>query len=136
MRLASLGAAGGAISTSLSFLTYLFQSNVISSLTSDLSIQSAALSIFPVVLVTQVLKGLAYPVNGITMGALDWKFSAYSMWGADICAIIYLVVQKSNGQLTLFQLWIGLAIFMGVQVVSGLARIRSKTGVWKILADE
>jgi len=30
---------------------------------------------FPAVLLTQILDGLAYPVNGILMGGLKWWYS-------------------------------------------------------------
>ena len=44
-------------------------------------IREASLKIFPVVLITQVLKGLAYPVNGVLMGGLDWGFSTVAKYG-------------------------------------------------------
>ena len=83
-------------------LTFFQKESVLRGLTTDAGIREASRVIFPAVLVTQgmfltrtnymhfpcrlmintcaitnspVLKGLAYPVNGIIMGGLDWKFT-------------------------------------------------------------
>ena len=93
---------GGIVAGGLSLLTFFQKESVLRGLTTDASIREASRVIFPAVLVTQgeicfllccfdsfslysrntnkhdayiVLKGLAYPVNGIIMGGLDWKFT-------------------------------------------------------------
>ena len=75
---------GGLVATALSGLTFLQKDSVLRGLTTDAGIREASSVIFPVVLVTQVFKGLAYPVNGIIMGGLDWKFTMLAMWLANI----------------------------------------------------
>ena len=80
-----------------------------------------------------MLKGLAYPVNGISMGGLDWKFTMIAMWVANIVCVGMI---KLGGPMTLGKVWWALAAFMGTQVVSGILRVESKTGVWKLLKGE
>lgn len=85
-------------------------------------------------LVAQVLKGLAYPTNGIVMGAMDWQFSTVTMWVSNIAAMGYLR-RVGAGGLGLAEIWKGLTIFMAVQVGVSLARIASKTGPFRILRE-
>lgn len=89
---------GGIVATSLSLMTYFQRHSVMQGLTSNPLVRDASLAIFPAVLATQgkvkilkpfslfctflsqtnmpnqniieVMKGLAYPVNGINMGGL------------------------------------------------------------------
>jgi hypothetical protein len=77
-----------------------------------------------------VLKGLAYPVNGIIMGGLDWKFTMFAMWASNVVCLLLL---RLSGNMTLNKIWYSLAAFMGTQVVTGLIRVQSRTGVWKVL---
>lgn len=77
-----------------------------------------------------VLKGLAYPVNGIIMGGLDWKFTMFAMWASNLVCLLLL---RLCGNMTLNKIWYSLAAFMGTQVVTGLMRVQSHTGVWKVL---
>ena len=105
-------------------------------LTTDASIREASSVIFPVVLLTQVLKGLAYPVNGIIMGGLDWKFTMLAMWLANIICVGMVQVWAKANVMSLGKIWWALAAFMGTQVVTGFLRFQSKTGVWRILRAE
>jgi Na+-driven multidrug efflux pump len=106
-------------------------------LTSNTAIRSAAASIFPAVLLTQVFKGFAYPVNGIIMGGLDWIFSMMAMWAANIVCIGMVKGWSMGGTvISLGQIWLALAAFMGIQVVTGIIRFQSKTGVWEVLRHE
>jgi putative MATE family efflux protein len=57
---------GGAVATLLSLSTYLRRDWILKGLTTNVSVQAAAATIFPAVLVTQVLKGMAYPVSVLT----------------------------------------------------------------------
>lgn len=125
--------SGGSVAIALSLLTFVKRKSVIAGLTTNLSVQSVALSIFPAVLATQVLKGLAYPVNGIIMGGLDWKFTMICMWLANLVCVGML---KFGGVVTLNKIWWALAAFMGVQVGTGILRFRSRTGVWSKLSSE
>lgn len=130
---------GGGVATVLSLTTYLQQTSILRGLTTNLQVRAASQAIFPVVLVTQVFKGLAYPVNGIIMGGLDWIFTMLAMWAANIVCVGMIrgwAVTSANGAVTLGQLWWALAAFMGTQVVTGIARYQSKTGPWKVLNEE
>jgi hypothetical protein len=76
------------------------------------------------------MKGLAYPVNGINMGGLDWKFSMIAMWLANFVCVGMI---KFGGVMTLSKIWWALCAFMATQVVTGIMRVESKTGVWNLL---
>jgi len=82
---------------------------------------------------TTVLKGLAYPVNGIIMGGLDWKFTVLAMWAANAVCVGLL---RFGGVVTLNKVWYALAAFMGTQVFTGVLRVQSRTGIWKVLNNK
>lgn len=125
---------GGFVATALSLSTFVTRNGVVAGLTTNVAIQQAALQIFPVVLLTQVLKGLAYPVNGILMGGLDWFYSMVAVWMSNIACVGLLKYFGRGGALvSLGQIWWALAAFMGTQVIMGVVRYESKTGVWKQL---
>lgn len=127
---------GGLVAVSLSTLTWFQSDGVLAGLTTDAAIRAASSSILPVVLVTQVLKGFAYPVNGIIMGGLDWRFTMIAMWLANaVCVGVVRFAGAGGDVVTLAKIWWALAAFMGVQVVTGIARFRSGTGVWRVLRD-
>lgn len=125
---------GGGVASTLSLTTFFQRDSVLRGLTSSAAVQEASKVIFPPVLVTQVLKGLAYPVNGIVMGGLDWLFTIIAMWAANIvCVGMIKGWSLSGGVVSLGKIWWALAAFMGTQVVTGIIRYQSKTGVWKAL---
>ena len=71
------------------------------------------------------------------MGGLDWFYSMVVMWisnGACVGLIKYF--GRAGALVSLNQIWIALAAFMGTQVVLGILRYESKTGVWKKLKGE
>jgi Na+-driven multidrug efflux pump len=125
--------SGGIVATLLSMITFFKRQSVMQGLTNNVAVQEAALAIFPAVLATQILKGLAYPVNGISMGGLDWKFTMVSMWIANFVCVGMI---KFGGSMTLNKIWWALAAFMATQVFAGIFRVESKTGVWKLLKGE
>ena len=130
---------GGGVATTLSLATYWRRDWILAGLTTNASIRSASAAIFPIVLLTQILKGLAYPVNGIIMGGLDWVYSMIAMWIANgVCVgMVYNFAKcNANGIATLSQLWWSLSAFMAVQVASGILRYQSKTGVWNVLRSQ
>ncbi|EJK68760.1 hypothetical protein THAOC_10034 [Thalassiosira oceanica] len=127
---------GGLVAGGLSFITHLKKDSVLRGLTTDLSIREASGSVFSAVLVTQVLKGLAYPCNGIVMGGLDWKFTMLAMWLANIVCVGMVQTWARAGTVTLGKIWWALAAFMGTQVVTSILRFQSKTGVWRLLRSE
>ena len=124
---------GGGVASLLSLTTYFQRDSILKGLTTNPAIQSAAAGIFPIVLITQTLKGLAYPVNGIGMGGLDWLFSMIAMWAANFACVGLIRGFATSGPITLGQIWWALAAFMGTQVVTGILRFESKTGMWKVL---
>ena len=65
--LAAAGVLGGA--------TLLNRKRTVSALTTDPTVRAACVSLLPLVVLCQVLKGVAYPVNGALMGGLDWGCS-------------------------------------------------------------
>ena len=128
---------GGLVAGGLSTLTWFQKESVLKGLTTDASIREASRVIFPAVMVCQVLKGLAYPVNGIIMGGLDWKFTMLAMWLANfVCVGMLQFWARGGGVVTLGKIWWALAAFMGTQVVTGALRFSSKTGIWRILRAE
>ncbi len=122
---------GAIVSGGLSVVTLVSKTSVLKGLTSDPAVQAAALSVFPMVMACQVNKGLAYPVNGIIMGGLDWGFSTATMWLANVVCIGMLLALRPN--VSLQTLWMALSVFMGIQWVSGVVRFLSGTGVWGLL---
>ena len=127
---------GGGVASTLSLTTFLQRDSVLRGLTTNVAVQEACKVIFPAVLVTQVFKGLAYPVNGIVMGGLDWLFTMIAMWAANIVCVGMIKGWSLKGVVSLGQIWWALAAFMGTQVVTGIIRYQSKTGVWKVLNAE
>ena len=123
---------GGIVATGLSLTTYLQKTKVLAGLTSNVAVREAAAGIMPAVLATQVAKGLAYPER-IVMGGLDWKFTMLAMWLANI---ICVGMVQFVGLMDLNKIWWALAAFMGKQVVTGILRFQSKTGVWSLLKAE
>ena len=125
---------GGTVATTLSLSTFLRRDWILKGLTTSESVQQAAAAIFPAVLLTQIFKGLAYPVNGIIMGGLDWFFSMLVMWLSNVvCVSMIRWFARGGAVVSLGQIWWALAAFMATQVVAGTMRYESKTGVWKIL---
>jgi putative MATE family efflux protein len=128
---------GGGVATALSLSTFWRRNWILASLTTNPAVQAAAAGIFPVVLLTQVLKGLAYPVNGIIMGGLDWFYSMIVMWISNFaCVGLVRYFITTSGAVSLAQIWWALAAFMGAQVVAGIVRYESKTGVWQVLRGD
>ena len=80
----------------------------------------------------QVAKGLAYPVNGVVMGGLDWRFSTVAMWSANAACVACLAWGPKLGMpaQSLTTIWIGLAAFMWTQVRGFGARLDSSIDKW------
>lgn len=110
---------GVIISAVLSCATIYNQNKVLKQLTKSAEVFAAAKSIMPIVLVTQLAKGLAYSTGGILLGGLDWLWSSLSMQVASIACIgtIFLLPRS------LSSIWIGLANFMGFQVRSDILNL-------------
>jgi Na+-driven multidrug efflux pump len=85
----------------------------------------------PLVLVTQIIKGLAYPSNAVLMGGSDWLASTIAMWASSA-----LLVQLLSSNLLgsgLRGVWAALAACFAMQVVTALGRVASRTGPWRVL---
>jgi len=125
---------GGGVAAGLSLTTFLQKDSILRGLTTSTAIREASAIIFPAVLLTQVFKGLAYPVNGIIMGGLDWIFTMTAMWAANfVCLGMIWFWSLGGATVSLTQIWLALAAFMATQVVTGIIRYKSKTGVWRVL---
>lgn len=70
------------------------------------------------------------------MGGLDWLFSMIAMWTANVACVGLIKAFTLKGAVTLGQIWWALAAFMGTQVVTGILRYESKTGMWKVLRKQ
>ena len=76
-------------------------------------------------------------MNGIIMGGMDWIFTMVAMWAANIVCVGMIRSFSMGGTLvSLNQIWWSLAAFMATQVVTGILRYESKTGIWKVLKKE
>jgi Na+-driven multidrug efflux pump len=70
------------------------------------------------------------------MGGLDWWFSMVTMWLSNlVCVGMIQWFGRGGSVVSLSQIWWALAAFMGTQVVAGILRYESKTGVWKALQE-
>ena len=129
--------AGGAVALTLSALSLLFRQRVVQGLTTSEPVQALCLRIMPLVLLTQVAKGLAYPINGVIMGGLDWRFSTVAMWIANALCIGTLSFGKSlTGARGLENVWLGLSLFMWSQCFTGVWRFCSGFGPWSVLKSK
>ena len=78
----------------------------------------------------QVCKGVGYPVSGLLMGALDWRFLTAAMWAANAAALAVLACARPA---SLGAIWAALNVFMAAQSVAGMARIAAAAGPWRAL---
>ena len=131
-------ALGMAVASALSMVTFANRRGVVAGLTTIPEVRAAACAVMPLVLLCQVLKGLAYPVNGALMGALDWRASAGAMVAAQVTSVALVAWWSRLGKvaLTLNRLWGALAALFAVQIGVSLVRIASKTGPWKAFAEQ
>jgi putative MATE family efflux protein len=123
--------AGVLVSGGLSVVTQLDLDRILNKLTNSKEVFEAAKGIMPIVLITQLAKGLTYSTGGIILGGLDWSWSTASMMVASILSTAMVYTLKP----TLWNIWLALAVFMSSQVVCAMVRIISKTGPWSYLKD-
>lgn len=103
---------GFIVSAALSIVTFFNENGVLGELTKSPEVFLAAKAIMPIVLLTQMVKGLAYSTGGIILGGLDWFWSSLGMQiAAVVCIGLVYVLPPS-----LWNIWIALAAFMGTQV--------------------
>ena len=65
------------------------------------------------------------------MGALDWNFTMIAMWLSNFTLLGMMYLFKQQSSMKLINIWWSLAVFMGVQVLSGIGRMHSGRGIWK-----
>jgi Na+-driven multidrug efflux pump len=128
---------GGGVASILSISTYLQRNSILRGLTTNEAVRAASEAIFPMVLATQTAKGLCYPVNGVIMGGLDWRYSMIGMWAANfVCVGLIKLFSRGGAVVSLNQIWTALFVFMFAQLVTGMLRYGSKTGVWNVLKGD
>eukprot|EP00981_Chlorochromonas_danica_P016178 scaffold15944_cov248-Ochromonas_danica.AAC.12 len=115
------------ISSGLSITTIIHQDAVIGQMSKSAEVVAAAKAIMPMVLGTQLLKGLAYSTGGIILGGLDWLWSSISVQAAALACVSLTFILKPS----LNNIWVALAAFMGTQVLISLVRFLSQSGPWK-----
>ena len=118
---------GVLVSGVLALATVYNQHGWLKGMTASPEVRAAAGAVMPMVLVTQIFKGLSYSTGGILLGGMDWAPSTMGMVMAAVCAISYVLLTP----LTLWNIWVGLAIFMGMQVLTAGVRLLSGKGPWQ-----
>lgn len=103
---------GSLVSSGLTITTYLNQAAVIHKLTKSLEVFEATKAIMPIVLLTQIFKGLAYSTGGILLGGKDWNWSTFSMISASVVCVSLISILPTS----LWNIWVALAAFMATQV--------------------
>ena len=118
---------GVLVSGALAFATVYNQNGWLKGMTASPEVRAAAGAVMPMVLLTQIFKGLSYSTGGILLGGMDWAYSTMGMVIAAVCAISYVLLTP----LTLWNIWVGLAVFMGMQVLTAVVRLLSGEGPWQ-----
>lgn len=122
--------AGVAVSSLLSVFTFYNQNGVLNQMTKSPEVRAAAAAVMPVVLITQIWKGLAYSTGGILLGGLDWVNSSLGMQvSAALCIGLTLLLPPS-----LWNIWVSLAVFMATQVILAFVRFTSGKDQWAELS--
>jgi putative MATE family efflux protein len=114
------------VSGGLSALTYFNQDFILRLLTRSPEVYAVAAAVMPVVLVTQLFKGLEYSTGGIVLGGQDWKWSSFGSILAAVLSVGFFSVMPSS----LWNIWVGLAVLMVTQVGVAMFRITSGHGPW------
>lgn len=119
-------ALGLLISTGLAALTYVYQDRILNALTRSPEVHAAAAAVMPVVLVSQLFKGLSYSTEGILLGGLDWQWSSLAAGlSAGLCVGVTALLPA-----TLWSIWTGLSVLMVTQVAIAVYRFTSGEGPW------
>ena len=119
--------SGLLVSLGLTAFTVINLPSIMQQMTKSPDVRVAALQVIPIVLLTQIFKGVSSSTGGVLLGGLDWTWSTVGMITSSILSILAVTILPK----TLTNLWLSLAIFTSVQVVTALGRIYSNTGPWK-----
>jgi Na+-driven multidrug efflux pump len=121
--------SGLLVSLGLTTFTILNLNKILNQMTKSNDVRIAAMQIIPLVLMTQIFKGVSSSTGGILLGGLDWSFSTAGMIIASVLSILsFYLLPKS-----LMSIWFSLAVFTSSQVITAMIRIYSDTGPWKNL---
>ena len=120
---------GVLVSAVLAVTTILNQNGVLKGMTASAEVRAAAAAVMPVVLVTQIFKGLSYSTGGILLGGMDWLWSTIGMCAAGAACVTTVLTLPPS----LWNIWVGLAVFMATQVVVAGLRLASGRGPWSQL---
>eukprot|EP00617_Octactis_speculum_P001169 CAMPEP_0185793390 /NCGR_PEP_ID=MMETSP1174-20130828/159442_1 /TAXON_ID=35687 /ORGANISM="Dictyocha speculum, Strain CCMP1381" /LENGTH=380 /DNA_ID=CAMNT_0028488525 /DNA_START=760 /DNA_END=1902 /DNA_ORIENTATION=+ len=128
--------SGLGVALALGAVACLAPVSIVSKLTTDPSVQALCLATLPIVLLFQVAMGAAYPINGVLMGGMDWKWSSRGIWASNVACLLALAIGRilPGGQ-SLTSIWASLAVFMWVQCLTGVYRISSNSGPWSKLNE-
>ena len=84
------------------------------------------------VIASSVAKSLAFSINGIILGGMDWEIAFWSMFTANAACLVVLSAERMSAT----QIWVGWCAYYVSQAIVGSARYMSKTGVWNTLKGE
>ncbi|KAL3632455.1 Protein DETOXIFICATION 42 [Castilleja foliolosa] len=82
----------------------------------------------PFVVATQPINSLAFVFDGLSYGASDFAYSAYSMVLISVLSIICLFMLSSIYGFV--GIWLALSIFMSLRALAGFLRIGTRSGPW------
>lgn len=85
----------------------------------------------PFVALTQPINALAFVSDGVSYGASDFAYAAYSMILVAIASVICIVTLTSYSGF--LGIWIALSIYMSLRMFAGFWRIGSARGPWAFL---
>nr|KAJ0192170.1 hypothetical protein LSAT_V11C800429930 [Lactuca sativa] len=119
---------------SLAFVLFLGFGQLSSLFTTDSQVLNIARSGTLFVAASQPMNAIAFVLDGLYYGVLDFGYASYSMVviGLGTCLFFLLVVP----QFGLPGVWTGLFLFMTLRVVAGILRLGTKKGPWKLVYSQ
>jgi Na+-driven multidrug efflux pump len=82
------------VSSALAIFTLFSMNKIVSSMSSSFEVQSLVYGVMPIVLWTQLFKGLAYASGGTLLGGKDWKFSTLTMIISSVISVLFLQIMS------------------------------------------
>lgn len=79
-----------------------------------------------------MVKGFSFPINGVMLGGMDWRFTMIITWLANAMCFVTLKV----GSPGVSRIWLAWTAFYGMQAVCGFLRYAKRGGVWKKLGEK
>jgi putative MATE family efflux protein len=121
--------SGVGITAILTTILYTRRYSVIQVFSKNREVQEAVLAALPAFLFTQLVKGLAFPINGVMLGGMQWRFSMVITWIAN--AVCFATLQIGSPSVS--QIWTAWSTFFATQAFFGLVRYARHDGIWKRL---